>query len=342
MAFSSSNSKNPSGFGSDINASIAQAKDKLGSIFNGLQGQLDRQKTNNPLQGIKDEFEQIYPTRPVYSNWYQALPYGFTFTKRDGTKITMFLPISPSDLTITTHYATNVITTLYGTVEEHSEQRYFDIAINGNTGFAPRYVDITAIEVDNKTRLQTNGRSAFSASETIPTNILGGFFAKTINVANQALNKAADVLAPQDNVTGINVTKTGYAAFHNLYKFFMIYKKDVSGETSTKTRTGGHPLVFFNYKDNNKYFCTVQKFILRKNADNPMIYSYSISLRAYKIQGLDEQERASGQFSLEDRLQELGLNGAESSDLFSDIKGISKGAKDFFGALKGGINIFGQ
>ncbi len=45
---------------------------------------------------------------PILSNWYTAKPYGFKFTPRDGSgAVVMFLPISPSNLTIATHFATN-------------------------------------------------------------------------------------------------------------------------------------------------------------------------------------------------------------------------------------------
>src|SRR5690349_19439102 len=73
-------------------------------------------------------------------NWYSAKPYGFKASLRDGRTVVMFLPISPSNLTISTNFATNLIPTLYGTVEEHSEIRYFDITIEGTTGMAPKFV----------------------------------------------------------------------------------------------------------------------------------------------------------------------------------------------------------
>ena len=277
------------------------------------------------------------------TNWYKALPYGFKFTPHDKDPITIFLPISPSNLSIITHFATNVISTLYGTVEEHSEQRYFDIIIDGNTGIAPTYTDITSVENAASAKGESNGRKSFTPVETIPSGLLGGFFSKTIGAANQALNKAADVVSKQKNNSGVHPAKTGYVAFHNLYKFFLYYKKDVSGELSVQPRTSkkGHPLIFFNYKDNNQYYCSIQRFTLKKSADSPMLYNYTIQLRAYKIDKLGEKALDADD-DMAKRKEALGLNGVKNSSVFSTIKGISSGAKSVFGALSGGAKIFGS
>ena len=316
---------------SDVGGSqLAAISNSLAKSINNTIKDSGAQKGYNDT--VKASFETIYSSKETLSNWYTALPYGFKVIPRDGNgPVTMFLPISPQNLSITTHYATNVITTLYGTVEEHSEQRYFDIIIEGTTGLAPKFVDINQA-------LASSGRKSFKVEETIPSGLAGGFFSKTIGVANQALNKAADVLAPVTNKTGLDVDKTGYLAFHNLYRFFLYYKKDVAGQSSTVRRTT-HPLTFFNYKDNNKYNCTIQRFMLRKSVENPMLYNYSIVLRAYNIQDISADDRQDS--SLESRLADLGLDGIKNSSTFATVKSLSEGAKQFAGALVGGLNILG-
>ena len=77
------------------------------------------------------KFENIYSID--WQNWYQALPYGVRYRDKDGKTADFYLPLAPSNIQITTHFATNVIPTMYGTVEEHSEQRYFDIITWTNT-----------------------------------------------------------------------------------------------------------------------------------------------------------------------------------------------------------------
>src|SRR5665213_1438313 len=76
------------------------------------------------------------PYEVTSTNWYKSLPYGFAFfdigsKASDNAKSTIWLPISPNNITTTTNFATNVITTLYGVVEEHSEVRFYDITISG-------------------------------------------------------------------------------------------------------------------------------------------------------------------------------------------------------------------
>ena len=281
-----------------------------------------------------------YDTSTSQENWYAAMPYGFQFFSRDKRKgdnpETIYLPISPSNLNITTHYATNVITTLYGTVEEHSEQRYFDIVIEGTTGIAPRYVQVRDVELAGGFggKFQ-RGRMTANIESSIPS--LGGFFSKTIGRINNILQKANDLLGGEENTTGVDINRTGYVAFHNLYKFFLQYKRDAAGIDSNAARKQ-HPLWFINYKDNNRYKCSIQRFILKRSASDPMLYNYSIILRAYEVQNVSD--KVANTFAA--RIRDLGLNGVNDSSIFGSIKDISNGAKGIVGSLTGGINLLGR
>jgi hypothetical protein len=271
-------------------------------------------------------------------NWYTAKPYGFKWTKRDGSGvITMFLPISPSNLNISTNFATNLIPTLYGTVEEHSDIRYFDITIEGTTGMAPRFVAPYVGEPGEAfPNVRKSGRSSMPIADSLS---LGGFFAKTLGVLNQAKNKAVDLLdGGVKPKTGINSENSGYVAFHNLYRFLLQYKKDTSGNAGNTEQRKAHPLTFFNYKDNNQYDVVVRNFTMRKSAENPMLYYYSIQLRGYNLRSIT----SSVDESLTRRLQDLGLNGVDSSSILGDIKSLSSGAKSVIGSAVGGISVLGR
>lgn len=302
----------------------------------------------------KDLDSQFYATEP--NNWYKAPPYGFRWQNRAGKQIFMMLPINPNNLTIVTHYATNVVTTLYGTVEEHSEQRYFDIQIAGTTGMSPRYTE--AFEANELAQIKgksSNGRLSYGDSTDgrigISSDIAGGFFAKTIGTVNAALNKAQDIIGGREdqNRSGVFINKTGYAAFHRLYKFFLKYKSDMvgidpnnPGVIDSDARKPGddnntHPLMFMNYKDNCKYHCSIQKFVLKKSAEQAGLYNYDIVLRAYNIEPIDALPSDIG-----NRLADFGLDGVKSSSLLTEVKNISNGAKQIFGAALGGINILGR
>lgn len=291
------------------------------------------------------------------NNWYKAPPYGFRWRRRDGKETIIMLPISPSNLNITTHYATNVITTLYGTVEEHSEQRYFDIVIEGTTGMSPKYMK--AYDVDQLDKLASNvsnGRLSYGDATDgrlgVSSDIAGGFFAKTIGTVNAALNKAQDIISGREdqNRSGVFTDQTGYLAFHRLYKFFLTYKADMVGldptdlsadidsTDRTEDKNGNsNPLLFLNYKDNCRYTVAINRFVLRKSAENPMLYYYNITLRAYNIEPLDALNTDIGS-----RLASLGLNGVKSSSLLSEVKSLSNGAKQIFGAALGGASILGK
>ncbi|NDE91497.1 MAG: hypothetical protein EB059_10265, partial [Alphaproteobacteria bacterium] len=101
-----------------------------------------------------------------------------------------------------------------------------------------------------------------------------------------------------------------------------------------------HPLTFFNYKDGNEYDVAVKGFVLRRTAENPMLYYYSITLRAYNMRSVGANTTAGE--NINERLTELGLGGVKSSPLLSDIKDIAGGVKGALGALSGGLNVFGR
>jgi len=272
------------------------------------------------------------------NNWFSAKPYGFKMKTRTGGVFTMFLPISPSNLNITTPFATNVVTTLYGTVEEHSDVRYYDISIEGTTGISPKFVEPGAGSNSSilYSQLRRSGRSTVPVASSISA---GGFFAKTLSLANQIKNKAADILDGGVKAkAGITPENSGYVAFHNLYRFLLQYKKDAAGTGGSTQGRQTHPLTFFNYKDNNQYDVVVRSFTMRRDANNPMLYYYSIQLRGYNLSAIT----APIDDSLTQRLADLGLNGVDGSSVLGDIKSLSSQAKGIIGSFVGGISVLGR
>lgn len=327
--------------------------------------------SNNPLQNAGSLLDSTVSTEndnafytTIGGNWFVAQPYGFRITFSDNKSFVCFLPISPSNLTITTHFATNMIPTLYGTVEEHSDVRYFDINIEGTTGIAPKYVGVFKGSGDDDTDAIKGaaqsldfGRQSFSISKTIP---LGGFFSKTLGALSAIKNNALDVIdgSNKPNETGVKESQTGYMAFHTLYKMLLRYKKDVSGvpvssggssiagaissfaaSIGVKKERKVHPIVFFNYKDGNQYNVVIRNFTMRRSAENPMLYYYSISMRGYALSGLKGTVDIDNQAQ---RLKELGLDGVDGSSLLGDIKNRANAAKGVLGAAVGGINVLGR
>src|ERR1051325_5087710 len=217
------------------------------------------------------DLDGFYTLKP--ENWFTSKPYGFRFYPRNGSTsgLTMYLPINPSNITVSTNFATNMVTTLYGTVEEHSPVRYYDIVIEGTTGMAPKYV-----EVGQEVAYQ--GRQSAEIVQSL-SGAAGGFFSQTLGILDQIRNVASSLAdsTPQTK-SGVDVMNTGYAAFHNLYRILLKYKQDAAGDIDAQARKR-HPLTFFNHKDNNEYDVVVRNFTLRKSSENPMLYYYSITLR---------------------------------------------------------------
>ena len=285
------------------------------------------------LSPIAEEMEGIYSTAgTIQNNWYKQRPYAFVFTNRQDITSTFYLPISPSNLNISTHFATNVISTMYGTVEEHSEQRYFDITISGTTGMSPRYYKV--IE-DDLVRPKIIGRAGLPIKSSL-SGALGGFFQRTLSVLETTVNNAVEVFGDKAKPSsGVNIEKTGYVAFHNLNKFLLAYKIDTSGEKGDFTQRKSHPLQFVNYKDNNQYDVAVQNFSLTKDVNDPMLYNYSISLRAYNLRSADTQKVFA---DIQDRKAALGLDGIKTSllaDMSNKASATKRAAYGAIGAAKG-------
>jgi hypothetical protein len=310
-----------------------------------LKNIFDRPKPSPVTKAVSDESNVniIQTMDSIYNvdaeNWYTAKPYGFKSTSRLNVAVVMFLPISPNNLNITTNFATNIIPTLYGTVEEHSDVRYYDISISGTTGFAPRFVAPTGKSVsDAYSAFRKGGRSSFSIAEGVA---LSGFFSKTVAAIKsiQNKNKSAFEGSQLKTKNGFDAADSGYVAFHNLYRFLLAYKKDTAGIDGSSTPRSKHPLTFFNYKDNNEYDVAVRSFTLIRSAENPMLYNYSIQLRGYNI-------RSSGSRDIKDnlkqRLIDLGLDGIDGSSILGDIKTIADKAKGIIGAAVGGLNVLGR
>lgn len=289
-------------------------------------------KTDDIFGKIFDKDKTDYV--PVLNNWYTSKPYGFLFTPSQGNPITMYLPINPQNLNIVTHFATNLIPTIYGTVEEHSPVRYYDIQIEGTTGISPKFVDPSeSIPVISK------GRSTFVVQQNLGTGLL----TKTVNTFQNIFNDASALInggKPSTPKTGLKLDQTGYAAFHNLYRFLLAYKKDVTAAKVPRDDNKDSPLIFFNYKDGNRYSVVVKSFTLRRDKENPMLYYYSIVMRGYNLKSSDDSKAPSPDTT--NTLESLGLAGVKGSTILGDVKNAASYAKDIVASVTNGVSQLGR
>lgn len=301
---------------------------------------------------LDDNRDTIYSNAdytPILSNWYTSKPYGFRFTPREGEAKVMFLPIGPSNLQITTHFATNFITTIYGVVEEHSPIHHFDIVIEGTTGMGPKYTApmSSGERPDIKSGTEKTGRTSFTIQTSLST-AAGGFFSKTLSSVDKVISGISDIVG-KSAVTGLQLDQTGYIAFHNLYRFFLKYKKDASGtdtsdgsvDASSRDEDAPAPLVFFNYKDNNEYNVVIKSFILRRDKENPMLYYYNITMKGYHLKGVDAANRLDNK-SQNEMLEALGLNGVKGSTFLGKAREIASQARGILGSVANGVNQLGR
>jgi hypothetical protein len=262
------------------------------------------------------------------------VPYGFIFSPRDTNddRKIMYLPINPSNLNIITHFATNIIPTIFGTVEEHSPVRYYDISIEGTTGIGPKYVQ-PANYGEYITPLL--GRSSFVINQNID---IGGFLSQTISTANNVTKSVSNILGGNSPVTGLKLDQTGYAAFHNLYRFLLAHKKDIIYNTITDSSSPNAPLVFFSRKDENQYNVVIKSFSLKRDKENPMLYYYSIIMRGYDLNKFDAFKR-SGSVNT---LASLGLDGIKGSSFLSDVMDVANNAKNILSSVGNGASQLGR
>ena len=241
----------------------------MGKISRGLEKQIDLSDNLYSIQE-KSLFTGLPPYGTDQNKWTFSLPssYGFYYEAKGGLlPIYFFLPLAPQNLSIETVFATNLVPTLYGTIEEHSSNRYFSINLTGTTGFAPQYTEQNVGFLYKNDQIPKPGREKWVPGETMET-------------------------------PAVTLSKSGYFAFHNFYRFLMQYKQDImktSGAffpdytfgTIDIPRLTVSPLVFFNYKDNNKYKVCMHSFVLSRTAENPMLYNYSIKMTGYSLENYD-------------------------------------------------------
>ena len=80
-----------------------------------------------------------------------------------------------------------------------------------------------------------------------------------------------------------------------------------------------------NYKDNQQYDVAITGFQLTRDASNPMLYNYNITMRAYNLQ--KPQQFLGAAFDIRDRKEELGLDGLSTS-IFAEMATRARKAKN--------------
>jgi hypothetical protein len=293
------------------------------------------------------------PYEIIEDNWFKALPYAFK-AYIDGQYKVFYLPISPQNISIVTHFASNLVATVTSTIEEHGEQRYFDIVIQGTTGFSPRGWKRGDIEqTEKKDQIMWNvsdiianpigSRESFASS--ITQDNTQGFATKTNNTINQIRNLASDMVNGRNHKIGVYNNTNGYVAFHNFYRFLLRYKKNIENFNKEENNKTEGDLIFMSYKDNCKYSCIVQRFVLERSADNPLLYNYNIQLRAYNLRSLnspDTIKNLNTLFGNKSFIDERVLQADVKGSWGATARNMSRKIKTAINGVIGGIGTLGR
>jgi len=207
------------------------------------------------------------------------------------------LPISPSNISVSTPVASNLTVTLNGIDEKHNGAPLRNITISGTTGVAPF-------------RLDKYGRSGQPQNQSVLEQLGRDLFANTIqslnNLGNAINGRENDSLldtslltpptpAAEDSVRnldkqindsfGSGVYGTGYWHFHKLVKFVDKYL-----ERKKQKQFKDEYLVFAMEKDELYYQCSLRDFSFQKRPGT-LEYDYTITLTAYNYY---KKEKSSG------------------------------------------------
>lgn len=245
------------------------------------------------------------------------------------TRRTFYLPINPSNLTVSTSFANSLTPTLYGTVEERSRVRYHRIDIQGTTGTVAKWR-----YNDNTDRPEyVGGRGSYTAgfAQSIlntANSLTGGLADKVLGGAVSSINGLVGSLVGKTPKEGYKIEESGYRSFHDLYRFLLRYQQ----EAARGQVLGG--LKFQIIKDRQEYRVSPQTFTLVRDATQPMMYNYSISMTGYELSNLDSRVKG-GPANAYDMRKILGLDGVESSGLYSRIKNTVGSSTRALGAIGG-------
>lgn len=223
------------------------------------------------------------------ANWNKSLPYYFavcvadsngivTNQRVDGATLGQIgltsnicpLNINPSNISISHNFAINVAATNHGIIEEHNGLVFRMIHISGTTGVVP---------------LKQNRFKSPSKALKIAQSLFPAASSAVVNLLQQPKAIAGSILGGQDNDLNslkFDLTQTGYFQFWQLNNFLIAYAESKK-MSSQAFDASSLRLIFTSGKDNIAYVVTPMTFEMRKDVNNPLLYRYDITLKAWDV-----------------------------------------------------------
>ena len=269
------------------------------------------------------------------------------------------LPIPPQALNMRMVSASNVTPTLGGVVEETSANVFWEISLNGTTGvavgkagnlaqqLAPDKKGIEASwsldyaksllfgdapKVASKFRevIKTTGELSgiFGALQGAAGKVLGGLdqldkvtgsgATGGVGAANGMLQQAL-LPSPMFNASSVSRTKNGFGEIQQMQRFLLVYSR----------LKGAFPNEFFlkfvMHKTNQQWMCSIKDFQISQNAQNPMLYRYSIQLKCWQVGSAGKEEDTNKM-----AYDRFGVGGDLAPVNILSVKQASKGLKSIF------------
>lgn len=257
--------------------------------------------TKNAAPSVNGSTAFYRPNLIDATRWNQNWPYQLILLEVSGDKKNPIykqvlaqpftLPINPTDLNLNMPFATNLQATLDGIVEESNGAPFRDISFNGTTG----------ININKNNAGGFNPRQVLEAIQSISTPIIAGTTTGTTQKiltgivgtkpftpnVNKGLTASTSDTNPFES-SSIKPESTGYWQFRALQKWleFYVELKKLNGlykdSKGVEIDTKNLRLAFAIWKDEAVYLCTGVNFGLKRSAQNPMEYMYSLQLKAWK------------------------------------------------------------
>lgn len=207
--------------------------------------------------------------------WNSDYGYRMSIEKSTGEEVASYsFAINPSAISIENPVATTVETTMKGILETHNGAPLRRIALSGTTGVLP----ILRALNSNSSGSQLKNTIEYAFKNSIKAVRALGVQAN--RVAN-AFSGGARPTYPLNLVSSAgpneqDIQQTGFAKINDLKRFLEYY---IAGKKETANRDWR--LCLYMYKDQEKYFCSLNNYGIQKGAGT-IEYNYSIQLTAWK------------------------------------------------------------
>lgn len=297
---------------------------------------------------------------PNFVGWNKSYPFKLMFkiyqetedgkgsyitptTGKDLTVIEFVLPIPPQDLNISMPFANVLQPTLGGIVEQTSGAPFREIVLSGVTGV-------------NIIKNSAHSNSVINDIALYGGSVLGS----TLNQTENFLFNARNIVGSQSKVDGRGILNNPYGTsptdetsvyfkstgFYQIEALKSFLEKYAELKKFGRNLDGFHSknlrLVFANYKDGSFYAVSGVNFIIRRSANDPLMYNYTITLRAFRRVSPDALESSMSIPKIKFTKNYFVNSVFKLNSALEILENVSQGISALTGDVGNGIRRIGQ